>query len=181
MTESSWIDVSAAPKVAGPAVHSIVRAPGSVRRTSTIDMSWPAGWGTSMSLEGRARALLTPADGTEPRVVAQDGLTVEVTPDRTIAAISSEPTRPSLANLVGARGGGRLRARIVDAAPAERLAGTPLYLLLDDLAGATLIGGFAYSQWRQKYPEAFTDDGKRRGHGPVRRMEGICTGFQIGS
>jgi hypothetical protein len=176
-TRSEPIDVSAAPAVAGPAMATIERRPGSVRRTSTIDMSWPGGWGTQMLLEGRARDLLTPADGGEPTVLSEDRLQLDVGTDRGIVSIAATPDRPELADLVGARGGGRLRARIAEAVPQERALGTPLYLLLDDLAGATLVGGFAYSQWREKYPEAWGG----RAAGPQRRMEGICTGFQIGS
>jgi hypothetical protein len=160
--------------VSGPAEATPPRRPGSVRRTATIDMRWPAGWGTQMRLLGRARDLLTPAAGAPARILAEDVLHVGAAPDRTIEDIRAVPDRPALQQLIGARGGGRLRGQLALVVPDEREA--PLYLLLDDLSGATLVGGFAFSQW----PSAFEliQAGKPK---TLRRMEGICTGFQPGA
>ena len=47
----------------------------------------------------------------------------------------------------------------------------PLYLLLDDLSGATLVGGCAL----------LLQANLRGRPKPLRRMEGICTGFQPGA
>ncbi|WP_181782053.1 DUF2889 domain-containing protein, partial [Pseudonocardia pini] len=47
--------------------------------------------------------------------------------------------------------------------------------LLDDVAGASLVGGFAWSQWTSEWTTPAAP--RRRG----RRMEGVCTGFQPGS
>jgi hypothetical protein len=173
------IDISHAPQVLGPGESTPPRRPGSVRRTSTIDMTWPDGWGTSMTLVGHARDLLTPADAAAPTVLAEDVVHVTVAPDRTITSIASDPPRSALSRLVGARGGGRLRSALAEVVPDERTTGTPLYLLLDDLAGATLVGGFAYSQWPDEWPE---DWKKRRGRATTgRRMDGVCVGFRPGS
>jgi hypothetical protein len=173
------LDVSDAPSVLGPGESTPPRRAGSVRRTSTIDMTWPGGWGTPMTLVGRARDLLTPTDGAAPTVLAEDVVHATVAPDRTITAIRSDPPRPALSGLVGARGGGRLRGALVEVVPDERTAGTPLYLLLDDLAGATLVGGFAYSQWPDEWPEDWKE---RRGRATTgRRMDGVCIGFRPGS
>jgi hypothetical protein len=150
-----------------------------MRRTSTIDVTWPDGWGTPMRLVGRARDLLTPADGSAAVTLAEDIVRVGVGTDRTINEIAAEPERSGLDGLVGARGGGRLRGVLGEVVPDERAAATPLYLLLDDLAGATLIGGFAYSQWPEEWP---ADWAERRGERTsLRRMEGVCIGFQPGS
>ena len=163
--------------VLGPGTATPLRRPGSVRRTSTIDMWWPGGWGTSMSLRGRARDLLTPADGSPPVVVAQDVVDATAAPDRTIETIRTE--RVDLSGLVGARGGSRLRAALQETVPDERRAGTPLYLLLDDLAGATLVGGFAYTQWPDEWPAHWQGSRDRAFKG--RRMAGVCIGFGPGS
>ena len=170
------IDISDAPPVRGPLNATPPRRPGSVRRTSTIDMTWPGGRGSQLRLLGRARDLLTPADGASPRVVAEDVVRIGVGRDRTIEDIVAEPRRATIGELVGARGGGRLRGILGEVLPAERAAGTPLYLLLDDISGATLIAGFAHSQW----DAGSTSDSAPRPT-PRRRMEGICTGFQTGS
>ena len=171
--------MTAALRVLGPGVATPPRRPGSARRTSTIDMWWPQGWGTSMRILGRARDLVTPADGTTPRVVAEDLLHATAAPDRTIELIRSEPVRDRLPELVGARGGSKLRAALASVVPDERRRGTPLYLLLDDLAGATLVGGFAFTQWPQAWPAHWQHDRARAFRG--RRMAGVCIGFGPGS
>lgn len=170
------IDLDSAPTVRGPMNATPPRRPGSVRRTSSIDISWPGGHGTQLRLLGRARDLHTPGDGSPARVLAEDVMRVGVALDRTIEDIAAEPPRPSIGGLVGARGGGRLRGILGEVLPAERAAGTPLYLLLDDISGASLIAGFAYSQWSTEWMSPTPGQPS-----PRRRMEGICTGFQPGS
>ena len=145
-------------------------------------MSWPGGWGTQLRVEGRARDLLT--DGrSASKVLAEDAISVGVGVDRTIEDMRSDPPRPSVSGMVGATGGGRLRAVIDAAVPDERQAGSPLYLLLDDLAGATLIAPFAWSRtsddWMAKAAERIRENPEAARH--VRRMEGICAGFRPGS
>lgn len=166
------------PAVLGPGVATPPRRAGSVRRTSTIDVSWPDGWGHPMHLLGRARDLVTPADGGAPRVAAEDVLHAVAAQDRTIEQIRSEPAR-DLAALVGARAGARLRAELLAAVPEERRRGTPLYLLLDDLAGATLVGAFAFTQWPEAWPAHWGNDRERAFRG--RKMAGVCIGFGPGS
>lgn len=163
------------PVVRGPAGHAPPRPPGSVRRTASIDMLWPEGRSGRLRLIGRARDLLTPPDGGPARVLAEDELRAKVAANRTIEAIEALPSRPSIVGLVGARGGGGLRKLIGEVLPEERTVGTPLYLLLDDLAPATLIAGFAFSQWpaRQDFLLA------RRAL--PRSMEGVCIGLRPGS
>lgn len=143
-------------------------------------MWWPDGWGTRTHIQGRARDLITAADGSaSPRVAAEDAIDATASPDRTIESIRSDPERPHLPELVGARGGSRLRAALASVVPDERRRGTPLYLLPDDLAGATLIGGFAFTQWPDEWPAHWQRQRERAFKG--RRMEGICIGFRPGS
>jgi hypothetical protein len=149
-------------------------------------MHWPDGFGTQLRVDGRARDLLTAGDG-DTRVLAEDALSAGVAVDRTIEDLTSDPVRPALASMIGASGGGRLRSAVDDAVPDERATGTPLYLLLDDLAGATLIAPFAWSQasddWQARAAErlrgsAGAEPGKRV---VGRDMEGVCSGFRPGS
>lgn len=100
-----------------------------------------------MRLVGRARDVVTPASGGAPVVCAEDGFEAKVGPDRTILAIEADPPRPALAGLVGQRGGGRLRLVLEDVVPEERRSVSPLYLILDDISGASLVAGWAWSQW----------------------------------
>jgi hypothetical protein len=149
-------------------------------------MHWPGGFGTQLRLDGRARDLLTATDG-DTRVLAEDALTAGVSVDRTIEDLTSDPVRPALAGIVGASGGGRLRSAVDHAVPDERDTGTPLYLLLDDLAGATLIAPFAWSQasddWQARAAERLREHARAEPGARVvgRDMAGICSGFRPGS
>jgi hypothetical protein len=157
-------------------------------------MSWPDGPGTQMRMLGRARDLRTLADGTSI-VLAYDTIAAGIGHDRTIQDITVDPDRPGIGQLVGARGGGGLRTAIDEAVPDDRRGHTPLALLLDDIAGASLVGGFAWSRHRDDWY------GSARPSAPVpvapvsagsvpvavaqpvqrRMMLGICAGFRPGS
>ncbi len=161
----------AAPR--NPIGHAPPRRPGSVRRTSTLDSTWPDGPQGTWFMAGRARDLFTPVVG-EPSILAQAHIDMTITPERAIASIASTPPDERLQALVGARGGGHLRSVIEAALPGEREAGTPLYLLLDDISGASLVARWAWSRWQGDWAAV------GRPGGP-RNMENICTGFQTGS
>jgi hypothetical protein len=155
-----------------------------VRRTSTILMHWPGGLGSQLRLDGRARDLRTPEDA-DPVVLAEATMTAGIGPDRVIQDIGADPSPPGLPHLVGARGGGHLRGVLQERLPSERAAGVPLYLLLDDIAGASLIAGFAWSRhrpdWRGGGPDAGAPAGAAVREAFRARMEGICSGFRPGS
>jgi hypothetical protein len=135
-----------------------------------------------MTLVGRARDVVTARSGGMPVVVAQDGFCAQLKSDRTIVAISTEPARVAAAALVGTRGGGHLRRAIDDVMPEERRAGTPLHLILDDISGASLVAGWAWSQWTHDWLGGLQS---RMDPGELAKIfkskEGICTGFAPGS
>jgi hypothetical protein len=57
-----------------------------------------------------------------------------------------------------------------------------LYLLLDDLAGASLIANWAWSRWGDDWMSHFTPASKEAALELRRsRMTGVCTGFAEGS
>ncbi len=174
------ITVPAALFPKGPAIAAPSRRPGSVRRTSTIDSVWPDGMEANRTVIGRSRDLYTPIDGGDPKVLAEDSLTATVAPDRGIVEMQTQPPREAVQLLVGAQGGTGSRGRVVAAIPDEVAAGTPLYLLLDDLSGATLVGSVAFRFWESQevQDERMRQTKKMIG---VRVMEGICAGFQPGS
>ncbi len=153
------------------------RRPGSVRRTTTLLMSWPGGLGTDLHLEGRGRDLLTEPGG-EPRVLRRAEMDAVTDRMREIQTIEAEPSISDVQRLVGCRAGGNLRTAIMEQLPEEVEAGTPLHLLLDDLAGSTLISGFAMALWADEFPE-FRD--LMRGASSSRVMRDICSGFRDGS
>jgi fluoride ion exporter CrcB/FEX len=141
---------------------------------------WPEGGEANRTVIGRSRDLLTPIDGSAPLVIDEDLLLVTVAPDRGIVAMESQPPREGIRVLVGATGGSNSRGRVVDAVPEEVEAGTPLYLLLDDLSGATLVGSVAMRFW-QSPEELEAQAEKMKALLGKRVMEGICAGFAPGS
>ena len=168
------------PPPGNPAQSPPPRRPGSLRRTSSIDMWWPNGIGTAMHMAGRARDLLTDHGGAA-RVLAEDSMSAQVDVDRVITSISAHPERAELGALVGARGGGGLRRVIADAVPAESAGSTPLSLLLDDIAGASLIGGFAWLRHTDDFRHPPIGWSVRIEPPPGRQMVGICSGFRPGA
>jgi hypothetical protein len=151
------------------------RRPGSIRRTANINMVWPDGAGTPLQLRGRARDLRTTREG-GPEVLAQAEILVDVGDQRTVNAISVVPDRDGIQALVGSRGGGGFRSALDAALPGERQAATPLYFLLDDIAGATLIAGFAWSQARAVRARQANPDNQTFRTGRDGRI--ICSGLR---
>lgn len=164
--------------------HAPLRRAGSVRRTSTIDASWPADAGQSLHFDARARDLLTRATGDGARVLAWDRIQATLSAERIVEAIACQPARRGLQQIVGTRVGGPLRRALDDALSDERAAGSPLYLLLDDFAGVSLIAPWA----RQHWPAQGADPPRpprARGHvirgERVGPREGVCIGYASGS
>jgi hypothetical protein len=159
------------------------RRPRSVRRTSTIDMLWPAGYGGTLELVGRARDLATPPAG-PPIVVGEATMQVTIPGSRTVGAISVTPARAGIEGLVGAVGGSDLRRAIDRVLPGEREAATPLHLLLDDVAGTSLIAGFVWSLWRPEVRQRMNGGAADRGSMArtfgVRKGRIICSGLRPG-
>jgi hypothetical protein len=135
-----------------------------------------------MRLVGRARDVVTAAAGGAPLLCAEDSFDALLRADRTIVAIEANPPRPALANLVGSRGGGRLRFALEEVVPEERRNATPLYLILDDISGASLIAPWAWSQWDPNWlASARTAITESQWEKMLQEREGICTGFAPGS
>jgi hypothetical protein len=134
----------AAHEVRVPSGATPVRAPGSIRRTSTIDALRPYGLLGDLVLVGRARDLLTAADGA-PTVLGEAAFLARIgfVPERRLAALHTTPEEPGAAALVGVRASSGFRAELDRALPAHRDARSPLYLLLDDLPVAALVSGYA--------------------------------------
>ena len=154
------------------------RRPGSARRTSSLDMVWPDGIGTSLHLVGRARDLVTTRSGD---AVAVDAASIHavVDNDRRVVAIDADPARPGIEGLVGAQGGTYMRSAIDAALPGEREAATPLHVMLDDIAGTSLIAGFV---WTRHMPPAEFAALRRSAPSGFGQRKGkiICSGLRPG-
>jgi hypothetical protein len=151
------------------------RRPGSVRRTMTLDAVWPEGQGGPVRFFGDCRDVWTDAGEGEAHVIAADHIDC-IAEQRTIRHLESVPPRPGLDRLAGARAGGHLRAAAGDLLAEEKRLGAPIYLLIDDLAGATLVSGWA---WAARRPPTVQDQAARTAQ--AQDMAGVCIGFRPGS
>ena len=153
-------------------------------------MAWPDGPATATHMLGRARDLRTTTGG-DVEVLAEDSMAAVVSLARTIDHIAVDPPRPGIGQLVGTGAGKGLRAAIDAAVPEDRRDHTPLALLLDDIAGASLIGAFAWSRptgtlerhlpesekWKRSERDAPPPDG-RRVLGVPARLLGAAAGSE---
>lgn len=160
---------------AGPAP---LRRPGSVRRTTSIDSDWPDGYGKAWEMFGRARDLWTPASG-EPKVLAAASFRIMASPLREILSIETDPVHPRAEELVGVRAGGASRVAIAEAM--SDVIGGPLYQLLDDFAGASLVAGWIWSRWTNDWLSQARRSGLQSTAGKKGQMLDICTGFAEGA
>lgn len=151
------------PTLAGPTGSAPPRRPGSVRRTTSLDLL-PAADG-SLALRGVARDLLTDEAGAS-RVTGSGLLRMTVDTERRVASISAHPHGAELAVLVGRSVAAGFRTAVWRALPAEYDAGSPLLLLLDDVSGGMVISGFTR---RSVAPVG--------GLPPVSRRIDVCVGW----
>jgi hypothetical protein len=166
-----------------PSSSTPARAPGSIRRTSNLDMWSDPDDRRTMWIRCRARDLLTTGDGSA-HVLGAARVDVRTGGNRVVEEITADPWHSGLEQLVGQRGGGGFRKQIDAAVPGERDAGTLLFYLLDDVPAAALIGAYVWSR--------FDADGRPRADMPAPppnsnavaptavAMENICAGWRTG-
>ncbi|MGV0793548.1 DUF2889 domain-containing protein [Mycolicibacterium sp. XJ1819] len=127
-----------------PTQRTPERRPGTVRRTSSIDMTRDPGSLDPVYLRGRARDLRTGDDGTTTEIGhAALRATVGMVA-RVVQHLEVDPP-VSGTHLVGAPAMSGFRAAVDEAAPALRAPRDLRYTLLDDVPVATLISGHALS------------------------------------
>ena len=159
-----------------PLGYAPTRRPVSIRRTSSLDVNWPEGRGGPARVIGTSRDIATAKDGTlRPIETTQINVLAD---HRVITEISTRPHREGIDRLVGARAGGQMRSVLADTLPNDKAAGSPLYFLLDDLAGVTLVSAWAWSVWEEDYLTSLPEEKFRR---HAERMENVCIGYRTGS
>lgn len=170
------------PGTVPPAAGAPVREPGSVRRTTSIDLVRPDGLVGPLVIAGRGRDLATPpaSDGgdgpvVEPVVVgeARTELVVAYTTDRTIATVEVAPEVVGIESLIGVRAGSGFRRALAERLPDLVAGGSLVHLLLDETPPATLISGSAMA--RQGALRLAVDPTT-----PRKAPLGICAGWQPG-
>jgi hypothetical protein len=149
-----------------PELTTPARPANSIRRTSHIDIFFEP---NSLRLAGGARDLRT-IDGTST-VLGTASTAVVLDAQRRVAELSTTPADPRTDALVGIPAGSGFRLALENALPDQRLAATPLYLLLDDLPVATIISGYA-----MLYNDEMPDLSRA---GETQNVKGdICSGWR---
>jgi hypothetical protein len=163
-----------------PTKGTPARRPGSIRRTSTIDSTRPAGFAGSLLQVGRARDLLTATDGTATAVAqAEVRLDIDYANGTLVRGLSTRPPVDGLDAFVGARAGGGFRKILDQRTDAAR--GSLVYLLLDDVPGATLVSGYATSIAADRGdPELAEFRARMREGTPRLQVPDLCAGWQEG-
>jgi len=161
---------------AGPAP---LRRPESVRRTTSIDSTWPDGAEAPWIMEALGRDIYTPANGSAPTVIDEAAYRLRTSRRREILELETNPADPRVSQLIGVRAGGESRRQI--AATVGDLAGTPLYQMLDDFAGTSLVAAWIWSQWKHDWAAFAARPEELKAHGRNGNMLDICTGFAEGS
>ena len=156
------------------------RKPNSIRRTSSLDIFWPDGREGLSHIIGRARDIFNDADG---KFSIFDQANIEANADisRELVNARTVPEDSRLSDLSGVRAGGQLRGtlRTLFPEPAER--DTAQYLLLDDLAGATLVSSWGWFAWEGYHPELIAKVHAEGIGGKNGNMLGVCIGLANGS
>jgi len=131
------------PGTIGPVGSSPDRVPGSVRRTSSVDILWPDGAAGPLHLIGLGRDLITRRSVGDTEVADVGHLDVTVTmPSRAIAKATLDPDEHGLVSWLTGHGGHfRTRRQLDRDHPDFVAAGSVAALLIDEIPAATLISG----------------------------------------
>ncbi len=130
-------------------------------------------------LTGTARDVQTSDADAMPHVLDEGGFVITASLIREIDAIATRPEHPKSQAMVGVRAGGQSREALGRAM--GELRGKPLFQLIDDFAGASLVSRWVFSQWQPDWAEkiiANADESQLKQIGP---RIGICSGFAPGS
>jgi Protein of unknown function (DUF2889) len=156
------------------------RRPGSVRRTSTMDAVRPEPSQPRLLLAGRARDLLTEADGSAS-VLGEASLELEVDDTASGPRVRSLVTSPAvdgLEGLVGLPAGAGFRRAVGERTSVEP--GTGEHLLLDEVPVCTLVSYYAvlHERVRRKglNPVPVGNDPRD----PATHPADACAGFATG-
>ena len=157
-----------------------VRRPLSIRRTSSLDMFWPEGRSGMTHIAGAARDIFTDANG-EIHILDYARIEAVAKMTRELVRVDADSRDSRFAELAGVRAGGQLRGilRTLFPDPAER--DTAQYLLLDDLAGATLVSSWGWFAWEGYHPELIAKVHAEGIGGNNGNMLGVCIGLANGS
>lgn len=154
-------------------------AAGTLRRTSSLDVTWPEGQQGPKRLVGRARDFVVAEDGRGGTAVAEHEVEALFAQDWKLLSIAASPPREALRDLVGTSGGGGFRKALRQVIPSDQAVASPLAAILDDVPGAVIVSGVAWSEWDPNWMKRMFGDV------PLAQMlkarEGVCIGHAPGS
>jgi hypothetical protein len=125
---------------------------------------------------GRARDVATLAEGAAPVTLASGAFSITASPQREILSIATDPMHPRDQELVGVRAGAA--SRVALAKTMGDSLGAPIYQLIDDFAGASLVSGWIWAHWNPDWVRQMREGGAAARKGP---RVNVCTGFAEGS
>jgi hypothetical protein len=156
--------------------YSPLRRPGSIRRTTSIDTCWPHGREQPRIMRGAARDVFTGIDG-KAQVLDAASMDLVVSPRREILSLETEPPLAEAQELAGIRAGARGgSSRAIIARTLGHLSGTPLYQLLDDYSGTSLVSVWGWMRWAEE-----TGEIPRGEMNQAVDMTDVCIGHAAGS
>jgi hypothetical protein len=150
------------------------RRPGSIRRTTTLDLLRPGGLDEPLVFAGRVRDLRTDADG-NGRVVDHAEMSAGLDGGGRLRRLVAFPVVPGLSGLDGTLVGAGFRTALTRHLTEPHGAGSPMHALLDDLPVGRLIAGFAVTRRRGRTGPGHPDVciGWRRGGIPLESLHAL--------
>lgn len=150
-----------------------------MRRTSTVDALRPTELSRQLTLLGRARDLVTHADGsTSVMGTASSRVELDYTGGAVVQSVQTDPEVSGLETLVGRVASSGFRAAI-DAGTSARH-GDLVYLLLDEVPVSTLVSGYSVLHATTRGDLEERSIQRMRPPGPPPHGPNMCAGFRAG-
>lgn len=147
--------------------------PGVLRRTISLDVTWPEGQGGPARVVGRARDFVQGG-----RAIVETEIDAVFARDWTLRSIACS-SNDHLGALIGQRGAGGFRKALGKVIATEQAHADPLAAILDDIPGTALVSSVAWSEWDPNWMQ------RAFGDAPIEHLlklrEGVCIGHAPGS
>jgi len=153
--------------------HAPLRRHDSVRRTTSLEWTWPEGEGGPILIVGCGRDIVTRRPDDPPEIIHENSLSLTVSPGKILLALDSQPAVPGLDALIGHHTVSGFRRALADHVDLAAIASLPLRALLDDVVGCNIISGWVWARRRPLEASHFRSED--------HPMLGACIGFAPGA
>lgn len=157
----------------GFATKTPQRRPNSVRRTTSVELSWPGAFSGVLEINGWGRDLRTGEAPDQPEVIHEDRFTLSLAPDRFVESCTFDPPLLELSDLQGVSVRKGWRQHIEPIVQQEALSARPIPVLLDDLVGCCTIENWTKVNWGNLGSEENPFDRSA--------FENVCIAYATGS